>query len=95
VIGRLQVKNTGQNKSILTFYELVDGDLAQSTGTFIGSQVDALGQLALTDNVSFSEHRGLPEQVLRQALSHLSKTGKAQVFTGEEGVTGGEGVKFV
>ncbi len=26
------IKETGQNKSILTFYELVDGDLAQSTG---------------------------------------------------------------
>ncbi|KDN40780.1 ESCRT-II complex, vps25 subunit [Tilletiaria anomala UBC 951] len=67
------VKETGQNKSILTFFELTEGDLAQQT----------------------AEHRKLPTPVLRAALAHLAKTGRCQVFAGEEGLTGGEGVKFV
>ena len=47
-------------------------------------------------NHSFpTEHRELPIFVLRPALTHLTKTGRAQVFAGEEGLVGGEGVKFV
>ena len=42
-----------------------------------------------------AEFRDLPYPILRQAMTHLAKTGRAQVFKGSTEDDGdGQGVKF-
>ncbi len=86
---------TGQNKSIMTLFELSHGDLVQGQG----KSCEAGGARPSTDadrlNTFIScRFYELPTTLLRAALKHLSTQGKAQIFAGTE-AGDGEGVKFV
>ena len=65
------VEETGQKGSVLTVYELREGDAVRG-----------------------KEWRDMDEGMLRKVLAVLVKRGKAQIFAGQGGGDGGEGVKF-
>lgn len=93
------VMATGQNKSIMTLFELTEGDLVQGRGKFspYPSRYGCIRSTCLIHLPSLLCHvefYQLPTPLLRQALKHLSSQGKAQIFTGTE-AEDGQGVKFV
>ena len=80
--------------SVMTFYELVEGDMAHLTGTSLTTQPRSSRfkphrSFALVYACSQLEFYELPAPLLRRALDTLVKKGKAQVIKGEA-----EGVKF-
>lgn len=89
--GSIQVAENGLIGSILTLYELTTGgDLAPSAGSFSLNE-SPLGSVdAHTVTTEFYE---LPSPILKLALAHLIKTGRAQTFKGTSGEDG-DGVKF-
>lgn len=91
----MQIKETGQTNSIMTFYELTEGgDLVHTTGP---SLFQALPQIRPVTYASCTPVRAefyrLPTPILRKALDILIKQGKAQVLKGSG--DDGDGVKFV
>jgi ESCRT-II complex subunit VPS25 len=84
------IVRTGQNGSIMTFFELTEGDLVQSEGTHI---VRLENDLILT-SVLLAAFANLPQPLLRLALSTLESKGRARVFEGTESSEGMAGVKF-
>lgn len=78
--------------SILTLYELTSGgDLAPSTGESLAS-MRRIRHGDLAKSAKMAEFYELPMPILRLALQHLSKTGRASVFKGAG--EDGDGVKF-
>lgn len=78
------VDETGQKGSVLTIYELVEGDGTKGTGRFTR---DELGQPHCSPTVDI---HGMDQDVLIKALNVLVKRGKAQIFGQDDSL----GVKF-
>ncbi|OAQ97683.1 hypothetical protein LLEC1_07335 [Akanthomyces lecanii] len=74
------VEDTAQKGSVLTVYELSEGDGTRSTER----------EMACTDNGANTELHGIDGEILRKALNILVKRGKAQIFGQEDSL----GVKF-
>lgn len=79
----IQVEETGQKNTVLTLYELIEGDATISQGKLIMKLPCWLG-------ADSSEFHGMDPDVMLRSLNVLVKRGKAQVF----GAEGQEGVKF-
>ncbi|KAH0536185.1 hypothetical protein FGG08_006924 [Glutinoglossum americanum] len=85
------VEETAQRGTVLTLYELTEGDLSASQGmcwlffNFLGD----FGRRVGTDG-SVVEFHGMDAEVLQKSLNVLVKRGKAQVFGNEDQ----QGVKF-
>ncbi|KAF4465725.1 vacuolar [Fusarium albosuccineum] len=82
------VEETGQKGSVLTVYELVEGDGTKGTGRFPPMTV-------VTPGPSHGAHQpldihGMDTDVLLKALNVLVKRGKAQIFGQDDSL----GVKF-
>jgi ESCRT-II complex subunit VPS25 len=86
------VTENGLTGSIMTFYEITDGDLSFSTGTSPLTQFNNQYQVrrGAADKTEFRE---MPPSLLRKSLDTLVKRGKAQVLKGEG--EAGEGVRFL
>lgn len=89
------VDGTGQRGTVLTLYELVEGEGTTNTGGFrplawrYGGIVTCVCVCMLTcDNIT--EFHGLDQDLLQKALNTLVKRGKAQIFGQEDS----QGVKF-
>ncbi|KAL6361759.1 hypothetical protein LRP88_05234 [Fusarium phalaenopsidis] len=78
------VDETGQKGSVLTIYELVEGDGTKGTGRLTR---DELGQSHCSPIVDI---HGMDQDVLIKALNVLVKRGKAQIFGQDDSL----GVKF-
>lgn len=89
-----QVAENGLLGSVLTLYELTTGgDLAPSTGAC--KLMRTVGCCILADAracVELTDFYELPLPILKLALAHLQKTGRAQTFRGTD--SDGDGVKF-
>ncbi len=85
------VDNTAQKGTVLTLYELTEGDATKGTGESATAHLNWLCRLAgarlLT---STTEFHGLDSELLQKALSILVKRGKAQIFGQEDS----QGIKF-
>ncbi|KAI9650049.1 hypothetical protein NHQ30_000062 [Ciborinia camelliae] len=73
------VDGTGQRGSVLTLYELVEGEGGRGAG-----------MLSMLMDEIITEFHGLDAEILQKALAILVKRGKAQVFGQEDQ----QGVKF-
>ncbi len=78
------VEETAQKGSVLTLYELTEGDGTRGTGEFFSF---LKGKKGVLTGVEF---HGLDPDLLQKALSVLVKRGKAQIFGQEDS----QGVKF-
>lgn len=96
------VDETAQKGTVLTLYELTEGEGTRGTGklchilTPVSSKMDKL-QKHYTENIeadcglaSTTEFHGLDQDLLQKALNVLVKRGKAQIFGQEDS----QGVKF-
>lgn len=81
------VEGTGQRGSVLTVYELIQGEGTMSQGMFCAVVRGCSGAYA---NLEIVEFHGMDTDVMLRSLNVLVKRGKAQIFGGE----GQEGVKF-
>jgi ESCRT-II complex subunit VPS25 len=87
------VESTGQKGSVLTLYELIEGDGTRGTGEFLTNIPFARlkrGEVSVAILTGELEFHGLDQQLLLKALNVLVKRGKAQVFGQEDS----QGVKF-
>lgn len=79
------VEETGQKGSVLTVYELTEGEGTKGTGE---AAYRCYSRLAILTHAA--EIHGIDNEVLLKALNVLVKRGKAQIFGSEESL----GVKF-
>jgi ESCRT-II complex subunit VPS25 len=84
LISALQVEETGQKHTVLTLYELTEGEATSSQGR------DFLHVDELCCHSQQVEFHGMDPELLQKALNILVKRGKAQVFGQEDQ----QGVKF-
>ena len=89
------VEDTAQKGSVLTVYELSEGDGTRNTGTFDYMTMMDLPRKreregAYTNDGAKTELHGIDGEILRKALNILVKRGKAQIFGQEDSL----GVKF-
>lgn len=80
------VDETAQKGSVLTVYELAEGEGTRGTGEllhFLNGAINMLTGFGL-------ELHGIDTEILRKALNVLVKRGKAQIFGQEDS----QGVKF-
>lgn len=92
------IVSTGQDKSIMTFFELTEGEMVEGQG----KHPHPLPHVAIVRADAFAparplavaEFANLPSQLLRLALQSLVAKGQAQIFQGSERGEGMEGVKF-
>ncbi len=86
------VEDTAQKGSVLTVYELSEGDGTRNTGMFfllvVTTTCYTVERPVLM--VNKTELHGIDSEVLRKALNILVKRGKAQIFGQEDSL----GVKF-
>ena len=85
LIRLMQVEETGQKSTVLTLYELTNGEATASQGLF--SHVTKNSNEG-TDQAT--EFYGMDADILHKSLSILVKRGRAQVFGAEDQ----RGVKF-
>jgi len=79
--------------SILTFWEITEGELTEGTGEFISCfTAVAVRVTARILRTLIPDFYGLPPALLRKSIETLVKRGKAQVIRGEG--ESGEGVRF-
>lgn len=72
--------------SIMTFYEITDGDMSFATGQSIHLSCNVRAEPG-------TDFREMPSSLLRKSLDTLVKRGRAQVLKGEG--EAGEGVRFL
>lgn len=73
----------------MTFFEITDGDLSHTTGTFLNSKNEEIRHKLM----ELAEFRELPLNILRKSLDTLVKRGKAQIMSGLG--ESGDGVRFL
>jgi ESCRT-II complex subunit VPS25 len=83
------VEETGQKGSVLTLYELTEGEGTRGTGEFLIMN-GCLDEREVADESCDVEFHGMDSELLQKALSVLVKRGKAQIFGQEDS----QGVKF-
>lgn len=83
---------TGQKNTVLTLYELVNGETTLSQGRSCTPILDIRGGKSFADWASgtVSEFHGMDMELLLRSLQVLVKRGKAQIFGSEDQ----QGVKF-
>jgi ESCRT-II complex subunit VPS25 len=81
------VEETGQKGSVLTLYELTEGEGTRGTGE---SRHAPDGSEWLVADKDWIEFHGMDSELLQKALGLLVKRGKAQIFGQEDS----QGVKF-
>ena len=90
------VMDHGLASSIMTFYEITDGDMAETMGESICLCLDRCFALRpwflWCDAYCSTEFRQMPVPLLRKSLDILVKKGKAQIIRGEG--DSGDGARF-
>lgn len=83
---------TGQKNTVLTLYELVNGEttLSQGRSCNTGSGYNRGRKIANWESGTIPEFHGMDMELLQRSLQVLVKRGKAQIFGGEDQ----QGVKF-
>lgn len=83
---------TGQKNTVLTLYELVNGETTLSQGRSCTPALDIRRGKSFADWASgtVSEFHGMDMELLLRSLQVLVKRGKAQIFGSEDQ----QGVKF-
>jgi ESCRT-II complex subunit VPS25 len=88
------VDETAQKGTVLTLYELTEGDGTRGTGKLRHVLISCVAVVESLDadyaRVSTTEFHGLDQDLLQKALNVLVKRGKAQIFGQEDS----QGVKF-
>lgn len=84
------VEETAQKGSVLTVYELTEGENTRGTGKLNQETSCRIKSCHSDANQDMTEFHGMDNQVLMKALNILVKRGKAQIFGSEDSL----GVKF-